>query len=135
MEIKSGRHSGYLMLYPMVWVLMHRRTKDRKEEQRTERRGLIANHHPSPSSAPPDAGEDPAVSGTRGTHDGLRQQPRRRREAERTHQPDGAGVPRRRPFVCNGIRFRCRKCGFEAHADVVGALNISLAISGLAEAA
>ncbi|PTQ54198.1 MAG: Mobile element protein [Hydrogenibacillus schlegelii] len=35
----------------------------------------------------------------------------------------------------NGIRFRCRKCGYEAHVDVVGAWNVSLAISGLAEAA
>ncbi|MEX1406719.1 RNA-guided endonuclease TnpB family protein, partial [Hydrogenibacillus schlegelii] len=35
----------------------------------------------------------------------------------------------------SGIRFRCRKCGYEAHVDVVGAWNVSLAISGLAEAA
>ncbi|MEX1386885.1 transposase [Hydrogenibacillus schlegelii] len=35
----------------------------------------------------------------------------------------------------NGIRFRCRKCGYRGHADAVGAWNISLAISGLAEAA
>ncbi|RKQ84244.1 RNA-guided endonuclease TnpB family protein [Brockia lithotrophica] len=34
----------------------------------------------------------------------------------------------------SGIQFRCRNCGFEAHADVVGAWNISFAISGLAEA-
>ncbi|MEX1384916.1 transposase, partial [Hydrogenibacillus schlegelii] len=31
----------------------------------------------------------------------------------------------------NGIRFRCRKCGYRGHADAVGAWNISLAISGL----
>lgn len=35
----------------------------------------------------------------------------------------------------SGIRFRCRKCGYEAHADAVGAWNVSFAISGLAEAA
>lgn len=35
----------------------------------------------------------------------------------------------------SGIRFRCRKCGYQGHADAVGAWNISLAISGLAEAA
>ncbi|QZA32700.1 RNA-guided endonuclease TnpB family protein [Hydrogenibacillus sp. N12] len=35
----------------------------------------------------------------------------------------------------SGIRFRCRKCGYQGHADVVGAWNVSLAMSGLAEAA
>lgn len=33
-----------------------------------------------------------------------------------------------------GIRFRCQACGYEAHADGNAALNISHAISGLAEA-
>lgn len=35
----------------------------------------------------------------------------------------------------NGIWFRCRSCGYHGHADAVGALNISRAISGLAGAA
>ncbi|MBE3562140.1 MAG: IS200/IS605 family element transposase accessory protein TnpB [Hydrogenibacillus schlegelii] len=35
----------------------------------------------------------------------------------------------------NGTQFRCRKCGYRGHADAVGAWNVSLAISGLAEAA
>ncbi len=35
----------------------------------------------------------------------------------------------------NGIRFRCQQCDHHAHADVVGAQNISRAISGLADAA
>lgn len=34
-----------------------------------------------------------------------------------------------------GIRFCCKSCGHTAHADAVGALNISRAISGLAGAA
>lgn len=34
----------------------------------------------------------------------------------------------------NGIWFQCRSCGYRGHADAVGALNISRAISGLAEA-
>ena len=35
----------------------------------------------------------------------------------------------------NGIWFRCWFCGYHGHADAVGALNISRAISGLAGAA
>lgn len=35
----------------------------------------------------------------------------------------------------SGIWFCCQKCGYRGHADAVGAWNISLAISGLAEAA
>jgi len=35
----------------------------------------------------------------------------------------------------NGIWFRCLSCGYRGHADAVGALNISRAISGLAGAA
>lgn len=34
----------------------------------------------------------------------------------------------------SGIQFRCRSCGHTGHADAVGALNISRAISGLAAA-
>ena len=34
----------------------------------------------------------------------------------------------------NGIWFECRNCGYHGHADVVAALNISRAISGLAGA-
>jgi len=33
-----------------------------------------------------------------------------------------------------GIRFCCKSCGYIAHADAVGALNVSRAISGLAAA-
>ncbi|MFC4078187.1 RNA-guided endonuclease InsQ/TnpB family protein [Salinithrix halophila] len=32
----------------------------------------------------------------------------------------------------NGLRFRCRKCGYDCHADLNGAINIGKAISGLA---
>jgi transposase len=32
----------------------------------------------------------------------------------------------------NGIRFRCRKCGYTIHADLNGAINIAKAISGFA---
>lgn len=34
----------------------------------------------------------------------------------------------------SGIQFRCRSCGHAGHADAIGALNISRAISGLAVA-
>jgi IS605 OrfB family transposase len=32
----------------------------------------------------------------------------------------------------NGIRFRCKKCGYTIHADLNGAINIAKAISGFA---
>lgn len=34
----------------------------------------------------------------------------------------------------NGIKFECKSCGYKAHADAIGALNISRGISGLAVA-
>jgi len=34
----------------------------------------------------------------------------------------------------NGIRYHCKSCGHQEHADSVGARNISKAISGLAVA-
>lgn len=33
----------------------------------------------------------------------------------------------------NGLIFKCKKCGYTAHADVNGAINIDKAISGLAQ--
>jgi putative transposase len=32
----------------------------------------------------------------------------------------------------NGLRFQCRQCGYDCHADLNGAINIGKAISGLA---